>query len=435
MELKQRAEQLQSYMVEQRRWFHENPERTGKEDNTIDHIAKELDKMPGIEYEVVHNGGILGSIKGGKPGKKTILLRADVDALPVEETKDNLKESGRTCVSKEGGVMHACGHDAHMAMQLGALKMLSDMKEEIPGTVHFVFERGEEGGGNFIWLLKRVEELGIDPDSAWAIHVYADLESGKMAILDGGVMAGSGGIDITIEGSGGHGSRPDQAISPIDCFCAIYQGMESLRLRRITPFKTLTYSIGMLNAGVVGNVIPQTLSFKGSARFYDVEEVGKPFLADLRNLCDHTAAAYNCKITYNNLSIPGFPVINDLECAQLAREALAKEIGPDFPVQPEPWMASESFSLYLKMWPGVFGLLGIKNPEKGTGAAHHNPAFDVDEDVLSLGAASTAAYTFAFLNSDMDTSARKHKAGFKDLIMSTGRKALAEVAYGTAEKK
>ncbi len=419
MDVTKRAGELQSYMVEQRRWFHENPERSGKEDNTISHITKELNKMEGLEYEVVPDGGIMGWIKGGKTGKKSVLIRADVDALPVVEDQGNLKEGGRTCRSVVDGVMHACGHDAHMSMQLGALKMLSEMREELPGTVYFVFERGEEGTGNYVQLLKAVEEKGIKPDSAWGIHVYSNLESGKIAIMDRNVMAGGAVIDVTLEGSGGHGSRPDQAISPIDCFAAIYQGMESLRLRTVTPFTTLTYSIGLLNAGVVGNVIPQTLHFAGSARFFDADLAGKPFVAALKNLVDHTAQAYNCKPTYN-LSMFGMPVLNDPECAKMAREALSKELGAEAVVQPEPWMASESFSAYLQLWPGVFGLLGIGNPEKGTGAAHHNPAFDVDEDTLSLGARGTVAYCKAFLASDIDTAPRKFQGSFKDYLTKIG---------------
>ena len=183
------AKRYQDYMIEKRRYFHENPEMTGKELKTIEYLSAELTAL-GIEHVVIENGGILATIKGGKDGR-AVLLRADVDGLPVLETPDNLKPGMRTCVSKNPGVMHACGHDGHMAMLLGAAKILLDKKDEIAGTVYLCFERGEEASGNVEYIFPYIEKNNIQIDTVYGTHLLATAPSGYLAINDGGMMAGA----------------------------------------------------------------------------------------------------------------------------------------------------------------------------------------------------------------------------------------------------
>ena len=389
------AKKYQDYMIEKRRYFHENPELTGKELKTIEYLSVELTAL-GIEHVVIENGGILATIKGGKDGR-AVLLRADVDGLPVLETPDNLKPGMRTCISKNPGVMHACGHDGHMAMLLGAAKILLDKKDEIAGTVYLCFERGEEDSGNVEYIFPYIEKNNIQIDTVYGTHLLATAPSGYLAINDGGMMAGAMGFNITIEGAGGHGSRPDQANSPIDCFVAIYQRLQALRLTKVDPFKTCTYSVGVLQSGNQGNVIPQTLTFGGTMRTFDRDGVGVTFYNELKKAVDGICAAYDCKATYNSYGMPGYAVVNDEEMAQWARKVLAEELGSENVGQWEPWMASESYNQYLQQWPGVFAFLGIQNEEKGIGAAHHNQEFDIDEDVLYKGAAAAATYAIEYL--------------------------------------
>lgn len=388
------AKKYEAYMIEMRRYFHENPELSGKEDKTVEKLCGELDKM-GIQYTVVPNGGILAKITG-KPGR-AVLLRADIDALPVKETPDNLKKSMRTCVSKNPGVMHACGHDGHMAMLLGAAKILTDKKDEIEGTVYLCFERGEEGTGNVKYIFAYIEREGIEIDTVYGIHLLATAPAGLMAINDTNMMAGAMGFDVTIDGQGGHGSRPDQSVNPIDAFWAIYGGLLSLRLQKIDPYKTLTYSVGKVEGGVVANVIPQTVTFCGTMRTFDRDGAGMTFYKELKNLIDTTCAAYHCRPIYNKFTPPGLAVVNDKDMAEWARKVIGAELGEDKVGTWEPWMASESYSQYLLQWPGVFAFLGMQNYEKGIGAAHHNQAFDIDEDVLKLGAAGAATYAIEYL--------------------------------------
>ncbi len=413
----EKAKSIEDYIVNWRRYFHENPELSGKEFKTIETLKNELVNL-GIDHIEIPQGGILGFIKGNKEGNKKVLLRADVDALPVLEKEDNLA-GPRVCRSGEDGVMHACGHDGHMAMLLGAAKILVEEKDNFGGEVILCFERGEEGTAEYKQMHAYMEKFGIVPDSVWAIHLLSTLESGLMGIRDDSMMAGAIFFDITIEGQGGHGSRPDQAINPISAFTAIYNYFETIRLVKMDPFETLTYSIGTVNAGVVANVIPQTLNFKGTVRFMDRNKIGYPFYEEFRDKVTRLAEAYDCKVTFNSFPKPGFPVRNDEKAAQWAREIMAKEFGEDKVIIPEPWMASESFAAYLAQWPGVFAFLGMKDEEKGVGAAHHNEYFDVNEDILAQGAAGSVAYAINFLNSDLVFDEQEYKGRFKEMLRET----------------
>ncbi len=413
-----KAKEIESYIVDWRRHFHAHPELSGKEFETLKTLKAEFDNL-GIEYVEVPEGGLLGKIVGNLPGDKSIMLRADIDALPVIEQDDNLA-GPRMCKSTVDGVMHACGHDGHMAMLLGAAKLLIDKKDEFGGTVYLCLERGEEGTGNFKYIFAYMEKHGINPDAIFAIHLLSTLKTGIWGISDGPMMAAAQGFNITIEGKGGHGSRPDQSINPIDAFAAIYNYLENFRLAKINPFETLTYSVGLIEAGNVPNVIPQTLTFGGSARFFNREEVGLPFHNMFKEKVVQLATAYDCTVRFNSYPRPIFAVMNDKDCAVFAREHFAEEFGEENVIIPEPWMASESYSMYLQQWPGIFAFLGMENEEKGVGAAHHNHLFDVDEDVLKMGAAGAANYAFNFLNSDFMPAHRPYRGKVKELLLEAG---------------
>lgn len=406
------AKKYEQYVIDLRRWFHTYPDMTGEEFGTIKKIRDELDRM-GLEYVEIENGGLLGCIRFGT-AERSVLLRADVDALPVQESEENLV-GPRCCKSRKEGLMHACGHDGHTAMLLGALKILLEQKEKIDGTIYFMFERGEEYPDYYKNIFKYMEEHGIDPDSAWGIHLKSDVESGKIAISDGAMMGGSLPFTVTINGKGGHGSRPDLAQSPIDAFVAVYNGLQGMRVRQINPFQALTFSIGKIESGNIGNVIPDSLRFQGSVRMLDRENAGMPFAEEMKHMIDRICDAYHCEAEYT-IGNPGYPVVNDPECAQLARDVIGKEIGKKHVIPAVPWMATDSFAYHLKLWPGVYAFLGIKNEKKGTGADHHNPQFDLDEDVLYLGSASTAAYAIEFLKSGIDNSSKKTPGGYRAIL-------------------
>lgn len=397
MDFMQLAVENEQYTIQKRRYLHENPELTGKEYNTLNFIRKELDNL-GIEYLEIPHGGILGRIAGGKAGQgRTLLLRADMDALPVEENPRNLARE-RCCTSKVPGTAHMCGHDAHTAMLLTSAKILKEHEDQLEGAVILMFERGEEGGENCYFLLKYLLEQKIPVDGCWSMHMAPSVKAGQIAVLDGGVMAGLCAFDVTVRGRGGHGSRPDLANNPIDCYNAIAAALQTVPLRDISPFQVLTYSICLLNGSPKINVIPETLRFGGTARFYEKELAGEPFKKAFFRICSHIAAAYDCTLEYNQFLGPLNALKNHPQCVSMAREFLTSLLGPEQVVTCDPLMGSESMAEVHLYYPGVYCLLGTENEALGCGADMHHPQFDLDESVLKVGVASTLAYTFGFLS-------------------------------------
>ena len=401
-------------MIADRRWLHEHPELSGQETQTLGYIVSALEAL-GLGIHIVPDGGVIGVL--GESGAGTcVLLRADCDALPVQESPTNL-QFPRCCVSKNPGVMHACGHDAHMAMLLGAARALAAHAQEIPGRVLFVFERGEEKGGKgFLEHLLPYIDEHFAVDACYATHVRWDIPAGKIAVLDGAAMAGAFGFDVTIHGRGGHGSRPDLAVSPIDCFSAIHQQLLALRMRAVEPEKVLTYSLGLVQAGEQGNVIPDTLRFAGTVRTYDTAGAGERFARDMRRIIDSTCASHGCEAAYTHFSKPLYEVRNHPAVAALARQAITRNLGMLSLTACAPWMASESMSAYLRLWPGVLTFTGVQNERKGAGANHHTPAFDLDETAMLPGAAAACAFALDVLTKRPDFGFQRGIVSMQDLV-------------------
>ena len=413
MDFKKLASEQEQYMIEVRRYLHRHPELSTLEFETLKFIMGELDKI-GVPYVEVENGGIIATIEGDKPGK-TLLMRADIDALPVTESPENLK-GPRDCISENPGVMHACGHDAHTAMLLGAAKILWASKSEIKGKILLVFERGEEGVGNMVYLMNYIDKNEIQIDGAWAIHMLATLDSGKISLTSGPVMAGGVSFDVVIKGKGGHSSRPDMSNNPLDCFNTIYTALQSICMRNISPYEPLTLSVCLVEGATKSNVIPETIRFSGGARVFDAEKTGMPFYYAVQRVIENICRAYDCDWEYISLRKPSPSVVNDADCCKLAEQAVTKALGAEYIQNEEPWMASEDFGVYIQLWPGLLAFVGIQNPEKGSGAAHHNDQFEMDDDVLVLGATSSVAYAFEFLEADIDTTPKKYPGRPMELL-------------------
>ncbi len=397
-DIKQMVEKEQKYLQDMYVYFHENPEVGGKEENTVKVVMDELKKM-GIECEH-RKGGVIGWINKGKPGKK-VALRADVDALPMAESPDNLQGARRYC-SQVADAMHACGHDGHTAMLLTGAKIMVENADDIDGEVVLLFEQGEEMGYGVDGIAHMV--LDEKPDAIWGIHLYAGMPSGKISVDAGPRMAAGIFFEIEITGQGGHGSRPDLSQSPIDCLVDVYNNMNAMKMTHLDPFKATTFSVGKIHGGSAPNIIPESISFAGSFRVTDTEESKKAVNRTV-DILKHCCALHHC--TYeikSGLKPSGMVVMNHPGLAKAAEEAIRQEMGDEYIQSVPPWMASESMSKYLKYAPGVFAFVGIANEEKGTGAAHHNPHFEVDEEVLPLGVMATLAYTRYVMANDVDTS-------------------------------
>lgn len=405
---------FETQMIADRRWLHEHPEISGQETQTMDYIVRALEEL-GLGIHIIPNGGVIGVLNEKAEGP-CVLLRADVDALPIAESPENLRQA-RRCISRNPGVMHACGHDAHAAMLLCAARALTAQRENVPGCVLFVFERGEEKGGKgFLENLLPYIDEHFRVGACFATHVRWDIPSGRIAVLDGMAMAGGFGFDVTIHGKGGHGSRPDLASSPIDCFCAIHQQLCGLRMRAVEPDQVLTYSLGSVHSGELSNVIPEKLRFAGTVRTSDTAGAGECFAAQMREVIDHTCAMHGCRAEYTHFSKPLYETRNSAKAAETARAAIAKHVGADALTSCQPWMASESMSAYLKLWPGVLTFTGIRNETLGTGANHHTPQFDVDEAALLPGAAAACAFALDFLEKRPDFGFKREIVSMQDLV-------------------
>jgi amidohydrolase len=314
----------------------------------------------------------------------------------MAEAPDNLAGVRRT-VSLTDKAMHACGHDGHTAMLLAAAKVLAAHAEEVPGQVVLLFEQGEEMGYGGKGIARMIIEE--KPDSIWGIHLYNALPSGQFSVDPGPRMAAAVFSEVEIKGKGGHGSRPDLSRNPLDCFVDVYSNLNAMRMTALDPFIATTFSVGRVNMGSASNIIPETLTFAGSFRVNDLNEAKKA-VARTREVLEHRCT-YEIK---RGLNPSGMVVSNHSGYSALAKESVRKLLGESHLQSTPPWMASESMAMCLKYSPGVFAFLGINNCEKGTGAARHNPRFEVDDDVLVLGTAVTVQYTLDALAAEVNVS-------------------------------
>lgn len=413
MDLIQETQRLHSYLSQIRRRLHETPEVSGQEIQTLALVRNELEDI-GIPYVEVPDGGILGFIRGGEG--KGVLLRADLDALPIEESPWNLR-GPKVCVSKVPGVSHACGHDAHTAMLLTEARILFAHKDELPGSVVLLFERGEEATRNIRNVVPYLEaHPEIKIDTCFATHVRWDVPAGKIAVLDGPVMSGDFTFSLRLTGHGGHGSRPDLANNPVDCFVSIYQALTAVRMREVDPSKSLTFSLGKLSAGQQPNVIPGTLDFAGTARYFDSEGAGEPFARAFRKIVQSQAELFGCTVEPAGRNSCLYETANHPVCAALARDAVTQYAGSDALVSVDPWMASETFGILLKLYPGVLVFTGIQNEVLGSGANHHTPEFDVDEDGLMAGVRAAVGYTLEFMKRSPEIPFTRAFRSMEDLV-------------------
>lgn len=392
-EIKHLANELERDTIETRRYLHERPELSSKEFETSKYL-KERAKSLGLQIEEVSGStGFTALLDTGKKGK-TIGIRADIDALPVQETDENLA-GPRKVKSTVDGVMHACGHDGHMAIALTTMEILTILKEKLSGKVYFIFEEGEEIGSGIQAMIEHLKDKNID--AIYGNHLASFLKTGTVSVDGGPKMAGAAVVDMYVHGKGGHGSRPDLSINPVFAGANILTGLTSAWANRIDVTKTVTLGITQFNAGSALNVIPDKAFIGGSLRFYDEEE-GKKAIEMVREIAETTAKAHQCTITYGpKADHLGSPVINDQDLANLAAKGI-EEVLPGANIEGVQWFASESFSRYKEISPTLFGFIGMKDEAYGSGAEHHNEYFDVDDNSLINGVLVTTKFAVDFLN-------------------------------------
>lgn len=389
MNIHQLAASHQDRIIALRRDFHQHPELSGKELRTAQKVCEELERL-GIPYVRLHDQAVVGLLVGGKTkaNSKRLAIRADMDALPVQE------ETGLPFASKNEGCMHACGHDGHTAMLLGAAAMLREMQAELAGSVYFCFQGSEEISAGAAPILTYLKSQG-GVDQVIAAHLWADLDSGLMSLEPGARMAARDSFTLTITGRGGHASRPDLCIDPIKPLCQTVLALSAIPTNRVSTLQPCVVHIGQIAGGSIANVFPQTASCQGAFRTFS--EASRQQVGEL--ICQiavSTAAAYGATASVD--IVPNSPpLMNDATAVSLGQQVLA-QTGLFMPDPFAPILASENFSLYLQQYPGFMCYIGIRNEEKGLVYTQHHPRFDIDEDVLARGSAFFASYASAFFH-------------------------------------
>ena len=375
MEIKALAKEQEAYVIECRRWLHAHPELSTQEVETTKFIKAQLDAI-GVPVQTFEDiTGCVATIEGGQPGK-TVMLRADIDALPIQETP------GKSYCSLNPGVMHACGHDCHAAMLLGAARILQAHRAELKGTVKLIFQMAEEIGRKSEEYVKRGALEGVD--AIFGMHVWSALDKGKANFEGGGRMACSDRFTIQIHGKAAHGSAPHQGRDAVLAAAAAVMALQSLPSRVANPLDSLVVSVGMMNGGTKENILCDHVELVGTVRAFD-RDFRNSMPQRIQDLVTAVVQGYGCTADCDYYFGPS-PLINDREdLNRLAQNAARQIMGEDCLVPLNKMMGAEDFSVYMEHIPGVYGYLGFRDPAGGTEYIHHHPAFDVDESVLWNG--------------------------------------------------
>ena len=382
-----KAESLRSDIVGLRRHFHQHPELGLKEFETAKKVEGILRDL-GLETKSFVKGtGVCGYLRGAKAGK-TFALRADMDALPIQEESDVVFRS------KTAGVMHACGHDAHTAMLLGAAMILSERTKDLPGNVVFLFQPAEETGQGAKEMVSEGAIEGVD--GIVALHVTTQFPSGTLRYRSGPFMAAGDFFDVKITGKGGHAGLPHLAIDPITMAATAIGALQTIVSRELNPVESGVISICKMEAGRGAyNVIPESVSFGGTIRSL-TPELRDYLPRRMKEVLEGIVSGMRGSYEFNLM--PRFPLtVNDEGMISFVAKIASEMLGEGKVFEIKPMLGSEDFSFYLEKIPGAFVYLGVKNEAKGIVFPHHHPRFDIDEDVLITGTALNAAFAMEYL--------------------------------------
>ena len=397
-------QQTEDSVIEWRRHLHQNPELGNREFETAKYITEHL-KALGMEVETgIAHTGVVGFLKGGKPGP-TVALRADMDALPVTEQVDiPFASKAKTEYNGEQvGVMHACGHDTHVAMLMGAAQVLAEMRDELAGNVLFIFQPAEEGApdgeeGGAELMLKEGLFKKYKPAVAFGQHVSSSLPSGVIGYRSGPLMASSDEFRINVKGRQTHGSRPWGGVDPITAAAQIIMGTQTIVSRQIDITKEpAVVSFGKIDGGVRNNIIPDSVFLNGTIRNFDMDnrqEIFKRLKKTAETLAESTGATAEVEI------LEGSPVTsNNPALTEAALPALKAAAGDDKVIVVPKVTGAEDFSFFANEIPGFYYFLGVtpKGTNPATAASNHSPRFYVDESALAVGTKAITQLTLDYM--------------------------------------
>lgn len=365
---------LMEQVVAWRRHLHQHPELSFQEHETANFVETELRKLPNLTVSRPTPTSVLAVLKGGAGPGKTVLLRADMDALPIEE------ETDLPFKSQHPGVMHACGHDGHTAMLLGAATILAARPEQLHGEVRFIFQHAEE---SFPGGAQELVEAGImeGVDMVVGTHLMSPVPAGVVVVKGGPLMAAADGFTLKVQGKGGHGAMPHQTTDPVVIAAELVLAFQSIVSRTIDPAATAVVTVATIHGGSASNVIPDSVTLSGTVRTFDPQlrqQIPERLEQIVRGITQAHGATYELEYTYGYRA-----TVNSEEVAALL-QPMVQEVLPDATLLTSltPIMGSEDFSAYLTKAPGTFILIGAGGPEA---APHHHPKFTVDESALEHG--------------------------------------------------
>lgn len=383
--MEKRLEEIEKELVELRRYFHENPEKSWEEYNTQKEIMKYLDAL-NIPYKKSSKTGVIATIKGRNSSDRVIGIRADIDALPMEELGECPYKS------KNNGLMHACGHDAHITVLLGTAKVLSEMKDDLKVTVRLLFQPAEECIENSGATYMKDEEEVLKCDRLIALHIWSQMEVGHAGLQVGPVMAAADTFDFYINGKGGHGALPHQTIDPVVAGSELIMSLQRVVSREVNPQDTAVLSVTSFHSGTTANIIPDTAHLMGTTRTFN-NELRSQYKDILTRVSQGVALSTktDIKLEYHE----GPPaMINDSECVETGMIAAKKIFGENNVSSYELQMGGEDFAKYKN--PKCLLYLGGGFKEEDRRYPQHSPYFDIDERALKLGVGYFVQYVLEY---------------------------------------
>lgn len=387
VDLNKAAQDLREDVIKWRRHLHENPELSFEEEKTAQYVYDTLESFGNLELSRPTKTSVMARLIGPNPGK-TLALRADMDALPIHE------ENTFEFASQVPGVMHACGHDGHTAMLLGAAKILSGLKDQIKGEVRFFFQHAEElfpGGA------EEMVQAGVmdGVDLVIGTHLWSPLELGKIGVVYGPMMAAPDTFWLTVNGKGGHAALPHQTVDSIAVAAQVVTNLQHIVSRNTDPLDNLVLSVTQFVGGTTHNVIPGSVDICGTVRSFDADlrkTIPEKMERVIKGITEAHEATYDFKYEFGYR-----PVINDEEVTTVIEETVREVFGEEALDLMKPNMGGEDFSAYMEKAPGCFFYVGAGNEEKGITYPHHHARFTVDEDALEIGVKTFLHAVFKFL--------------------------------------
>jgi amidohydrolase len=376
------AEALRPKLIEQRRDFHMHPELSNREERTSRVVAERLRALGLDEVKTgVGKYGVVALLKGSRPGP-VVAVRADMDALPIQETIDVPYKS------QTPGVKHACGHDVHTTVELGVAEVLSKMRDQISGSIKFIFQPAEEGApqgeeGGALLMIKEGALENPKPSAIFGLHTMPGIEAGQIGYHSGAAMASSDRFTITIRGKGSHGAQPQLGVDAVTIAAEAVTALQTIRSRRIDPLEPLVITVGTINGGERYNIVAGEVKMTGTMRTFN-EDVRQRAQEMMRQTLGGVTAAHGASFDLK-FDSPNPVTYNDPRLVEETLPTIRRLVGDSNMIAPKPFMPAEDFSYYQKVVPGFFYFLGVGNKAKGITAAWHTAEFDVDEESLVVG--------------------------------------------------